>query len=104
MPHYVVDKLARSLDERAGRGLRGAKILMIGIAYKKNVDDIRESPAFKLIELLEERGAAVDFYDPYVQKIPSTRKHADACRAALHRLGTQDDRRLRRGLDRDRPR
>jgi UDP-N-acetyl-D-glucosamine dehydrogenase len=75
MPHYVVDKLARSLDERAGRGLRGAKILMIGIAYKKNVEDIRESPAFKLIELLEERGASVDFYDPYVQKIPSTRKH-----------------------------
>jgi UDP-N-acetyl-D-glucosamine dehydrogenase len=76
MPHYVVDKLARSLDERAGRGLRGAKILMIGIAYKKNVEDIRESPAFKLIELLEERGAAVDFFDPYVQKIPLTRKHA----------------------------
>jgi UDP-N-acetyl-D-glucosamine dehydrogenase len=76
MPQYVVDKLARSLDERAGRGLRGAKILMIGIAYKKNVEDIRESPAFKLIELLEERGAAVDFHDPYVQTIPSTRKHA----------------------------
>src|SRR3954453_18532042 len=76
MPQYVVDRLARSLDERAGRGLRGAKILMIGIAYKKNVEDIRESPAFKLIELLEERGAAVDFHDPYVQTIPSTRKHA----------------------------
>src|SRR5712672_16641 len=76
MPNYVVNKLARSLDERAGRGLRGAKILMIGIAYKKNVEDIRESPAFKLIELLEERGAAVDFHDPYVQTIPSTRKHA----------------------------
>jgi UDP-N-acetyl-D-glucosamine dehydrogenase len=76
MPQYVIDKLARSLDERAGRGLRGAKILMIGIAYKKNVEDIRESPAFKLIELLEERGAAVDFHDPYVQTIPSTRKHA----------------------------
>jgi UDP-N-acetyl-D-glucosamine dehydrogenase len=53
MPQYVVDKLARSLDERSGRGLRGAKI-----------------------ELLEERGAAVDFHDPYVQTIPSTRKHA----------------------------
>jgi UDP-N-acetyl-D-glucosamine dehydrogenase len=76
MPQYVVDKLARSLDQRAGRGLRGAKILMIGIAYKKNVEDIRESPAFKLIELLEERGAAVDFHDPYVRTIPSTRKHA----------------------------
>jgi UDP-N-acetyl-D-glucosamine dehydrogenase len=76
MPHYVVNKLARSLDERSGRGLRGSKILMIGIAYKKNVEDIRESPAFKLIELLEGRGALVDFYDPYVEKIPLTREHA----------------------------
>jgi UDP-N-acetyl-D-glucosamine dehydrogenase len=75
MPNYVVNKLARSLDERTGRGLRGAKILIVGIAYKKNVEDIRESPAFKLVELLEARGAKVDFYDPYVEKIPSTRKH-----------------------------
>ena len=104
MPHYVVDKLARSLDERAGRGLRGAKILMIGIAYKKNVEDIRESPAFKLIELLEERGAAVDFHDPYVQTITVDPQTCEACRASLDRLGTQNDRRLRRGPDRDRPR
>src|SRR3954454_16740960 len=76
MPKYVIDRMARELDRRAGRGLHGAKILIVGIAYKKNVEDIRESPAFKLIDLLEERGAAVDFHDPYVQTIPSTRKHA----------------------------
>jgi UDP-N-acetyl-D-glucosamine dehydrogenase len=75
MPHYVVDKLARALDRRFGRGLRNAKILIIGVAYKKNVDDIRESPALKLIELIEERGAHADFYDPYVSIIPQTRDH-----------------------------
>ena len=75
MPHYVVDRIARELDARFGRGLRGAKILISGIAYKKNVEDIRESPAFKLIELLEGRGATTDFYDPHVPKIPKTREH-----------------------------
>jgi UDP-N-acetyl-D-glucosamine dehydrogenase len=75
MPGYVVDKLARALDRQAGRGLRDAKVLIIGIAYKKNIDDIRESPAFKLIELLETRGAKVDFYDPHVPAIPKTREH-----------------------------
>ncbi len=76
MPHYVVEKLARALDERFGRGLRKAKILILGLAYKKNVDDTRESPSLKLIELLEARGATVDFYDPYVPTIPRTREHA----------------------------
>jgi len=75
MPHYVVDRIARELDTRFGRGLRGAKILIMGIAYKKNVEDIRESPAFKLIDLLEGRGATTDFYDPHVPKIPKTREH-----------------------------
>ena len=49
---------------------------MLGLAYKKNVDDMRESPAFKLIELLEQRGATVDFHDPFIATIPRTRKHA----------------------------
>ncbi len=75
MPHYVVDKLARALDRRSGRGLRDAKILIIGVAYKKNVDDTRESPALKLIDLIEARGANVDFYDPHVSIIPQTREH-----------------------------
>jgi UDP-N-acetyl-D-glucosamine dehydrogenase len=75
MPHYVVEKLARALDCRLGRGLRNAKILIIGVAYKKNVDDTRESPALKLIDLLEERGANVDFYDPHIAIIPPTREH-----------------------------
>ncbi|MGU3536670.1 nucleotide sugar dehydrogenase [Methylobacterium sp. A54F] len=73
MPAYVVERLARGLDRAAGRGLNGARILMIGIAYKRNVDDMRESPALKLIELLEARGARVDFHDPLVPEIPPTR-------------------------------
>jgi UDP-N-acetyl-D-glucosamine dehydrogenase len=75
MPRHVVDRLARALDQRSGQGLRGAQILVLGVAYKKNVDDMRESPALRLIELLEERGASVRYHDPHVQEIPRTRNH-----------------------------
>ena len=77
MPRYVVARLADALDARAGRALNGARILMLGLAYKKNVDDIRESPAFKLIELLEKRGAVCDVHDPYVPVVPRSREHPD---------------------------
>ena len=76
MPHHVVDRLAEALDRRSRTGLNGAKILVLGIAYKKNVDDTRESPSLKLIELIEERGATVAFHDPFIASIPRTRKHA----------------------------
>jgi len=76
MPSHVVERIARAFDERTGRGLRGSRILLIGIAYKKNVADVRESPAFRLIELLEQRGATVAFFDPQVDLIPATREHA----------------------------
>jgi UDP-N-acetyl-D-glucosamine dehydrogenase len=76
MPVYVVARLAEALDRLAGRGLNGAKILLLGIAYKKNVDDMRESPALVLIEMLEKRGAQVDYSDPYIPVIPKTREHA----------------------------
>lgn len=76
MPYYVVNKLAEAVD-RSGKAFTGAKVLMLGIAYKKNVDDMRESPSLKLIELIEARGAHVDYYDPYIPVIPPTREHAD---------------------------
>jgi UDP-N-acetyl-D-glucosamine dehydrogenase len=76
MPRHVVDRLAEALDRRASMGLNGAKILVLGVAYKKNVDDLRESPSLKLIELIEERGATVAFHDPFIATIPRTRKHA----------------------------
>jgi len=75
MPRHVVEVLAEALNRRAGRALNGATVLLLGMAYKKNVDDIRESPSFKLIELLEARGAHVAFHDPYVAAIPETREH-----------------------------
>jgi UDP-N-acetyl-D-glucosamine dehydrogenase len=74
MPHYVVERLAQALDRR-GRTLSGAAILMVGIAYKRNLDDMRESPALKLIALLEARGATVRYHDPHVPEIPPSRAH-----------------------------
>ncbi len=75
MPRRVVDKAIEVLSERAGRALRGAHILILGIAYKKNVDDTRESPAFAVMELLEARGAVLAFHDPHLAAIPPTREH-----------------------------
>jgi UDP-N-acetyl-D-glucosamine dehydrogenase len=75
MPDLVVNEVALALDRQAKRGLNGARVLVVGVAYKKNVDDTRESPALRLMELLEARGAAVDYYDPYVPVIPETREH-----------------------------
>jgi len=74
MPRHVVERLAEALSDRAGKALNGARVLILGMAYKKNVDDTRESPALKLLELLEERGATVDFHDPFVAEIPPTRR------------------------------
>ncbi len=76
MPYRVVEVLHRALDQRLNKGLNGTRILIGGIAYKKNVDDMRESPALKIIEILEDRGAIVSFYDPFVPEIPMTREHA----------------------------
>lgn len=76
MPYYVVNKLAEAVD-RSGRAFTGSRILVLGVAYKKNVDDMRESPSLKLMELIEARGAEVDYHDPYIPEIPRTRKHAE---------------------------
>src|SRR3569623_1999071 len=75
MPQYVVTRLADELDARFKKGLNGARILLVGLAYKKNVDDMRESPSLKLIELLEKRGAKVDYTDPYIPEVQETREH-----------------------------
>jgi UDP-N-acetyl-D-glucosamine dehydrogenase len=75
MPAYVVERTALELDRRFGRGLNGAKLLVVGVAYKKNIDDTRESPALAIIEKFEARGADVAFHDPHVPAIPRTREH-----------------------------
>jgi UDP-N-acetyl-D-glucosamine dehydrogenase len=77
MPRYVVDTLADEIDKRFRKGLNGANILIVGLAYKKNVDDLRESPSLTLMELLEKRGARADYFDPYIPEIPKTREHAE---------------------------
>jgi UDP-N-acetyl-D-glucosamine dehydrogenase len=74
MPGYVVEQLMRGLN-RAGKAVNGAKIALIGIAYKKDVDDPRESPAFEIIEELLELGADLSYHDPHIPRLPKTRKH-----------------------------
>lgn len=76
MPRYVVGKLEVALDKCLFKSLGSARVLVLGLAYKKNVADIRESPSFKLMELLDERGAKTCYYDPYVPEIPPTREHS----------------------------
>lgn len=75
MPYYVVQKTIDALNER-GISIKGAKILILGVAYKKDIDDLRESPALVLIDLLSEKGAIVDYNDPYVPRLPKTRKYS----------------------------
>jgi UDP-N-acetyl-D-glucosamine dehydrogenase len=77
MPQFVVERTAQALDRMASKGLNGARILLLGVAYKKNVDDMRESPSLVLIELLQKRGAVVEFHDPFVPEIPRTREHPE---------------------------
>jgi UDP-N-acetyl-D-glucosamine dehydrogenase len=77
MPYQVVDQLAALLDSKGHKNLSDAKVLILGIAYKKNIDDMRESPSLKLIELIEKRGAHVEFHDPFIPVIPPTREHAE---------------------------
>jgi UDP-N-acetyl-D-glucosamine dehydrogenase len=74
MPHYVVTRTMEALNDR-GTALKGAHVLVLGIAYKKDVDDVRESPAIRLIELLQDRGALVVYHDPHVPRVPKMRQH-----------------------------
>src|ERR1700726_302674 len=64
MPYHVVDAVASALNDRS-KSIKGSKILLLGMAYKKDVDDLRESPTLKIMELLKQRGAQVDYNDPY---------------------------------------
>ncbi len=76
MPRYVIDILGQALDRRFKTSFSGARILVVGLAYKKNIPDVRESPTFKLMEMLEARGACVEYHDPYLDQVPPTREHA----------------------------
>ena len=74
MPRYVVDRTVDAVN-RSGKSIVGAKVLVLGLSYKPDIDDDRESPSFELIELLQERGAVVSYCDPYVPAARRGRKH-----------------------------
>ncbi len=74
MPGYVIERTMLALNER-GKAVKGAKVLVLGLAYKPDVDDVRESPSFELIERLHELGAEVDYNDPHVAETHRGRKH-----------------------------
>jgi UDP-N-acetyl-D-glucosamine dehydrogenase len=76
MPDYVVHKVAAALNERS-KAIKGSRILVLGLAYKPNVDDERESPSYVLMEMLQQRGAEVAYHDPYVPIIRPTREHSN---------------------------
>lgn len=73
-PYYVVQKLIEALDAK-GKTLNGSKILILGASYKKNIDDMRESPSLKLLEIIQNKNGLVDYCDPFVPKLPPTRKY-----------------------------
>ncbi|ERI52238.1 hypothetical protein N878_05300 [Pseudomonas sp. EGD-AK9] len=74
MPHWVVQKVADALNEQ-GRAIKGSRILVLGLAYKKNIDDTRESPAVEVMDLLQAKGAHIDYSDPHVPVFPRKRDY-----------------------------
>lgn len=75
MPNYVIQRTIKALNDHAEKSVKGSKILILGIAYKKNIDDMRESPSMVLIEKLEDLGADISYYDNYIPEIPNLREH-----------------------------
>jgi UDP-N-acetyl-D-glucosamine dehydrogenase len=74
VPYYIVSKIQDALNAK-GKSIKGAKILVLGVAYKKNVDDARESPALAIMDLLQKKGAAILYHDPYIPALPHFRKY-----------------------------
>lgn len=74
MPEYIVERTAKILSRKFKKSLDGAKILLLGVAYKKDIDDLRESPALEIIKKLEQEGAIVSYYDPYIPEFTNNKK------------------------------
>ncbi len=92
MPQYVMDRVVEALNDD-GKALKGARVLVLGVAYKKDVDDPRESPAFAILEMLQARGAEVAYNDPHVPTLPRMRHHTvrlDSEPLTPELLGEQD--------------
>ena len=99
MPEFVVHRVMEVLND-LGKPLRGARVLIMGLAYKPNVDDDRESPSYHLMEKLEERGATVSYNDPFIPEIRPSREYARLCGKTIR----SPEQRLRPGPDLDRAR
>ena len=74
MPDFVVDNVIEAMSQQ-GKALHGSRVLILGMAYKRDIDDLRESPALTIIELLQKRGALVEYNDPYVPFVGKGRKY-----------------------------
>ena len=74
MPKWVIEKVKKSL-EQVNKRISDSKILVLGLAYKKNLDDVRESPSIEILSLLKDQGALVDYSDPYIPEFPKMRKY-----------------------------
>src|SRR5256712_7930970 len=74
IPHYVVERIGKALNDRS-RSIRGSKILILGVAYKKDVDDVRESPALEIMEILQAKGALLSYSDPYIPLLHKMRAY-----------------------------
>jgi UDP-N-acetyl-D-glucosamine dehydrogenase len=91
IPYYVVSKILDGLNERR-KSVKGAKILILGVAYKKDVDDARESPALAIMNLLQRKGATILYHDPYIPILPPFRKYSFKLKSSplteglLHRI------------------
>lgn len=77
LPRSVIEVLTDAMSRKLRKPLMGSRVLLLGLAYKKNIDDMRESPSLHLISMLRERGAVVDFHDPYIPIVPETRDHPE---------------------------
>src|SRR5262249_26959473 len=74
MPYHVADAIANALNDHK-KSMKGSKILVLGVAYKKDVDDLRESPSLKIMQLLQQRGAMLDYNDPYFPQLHKMRHY-----------------------------
>jgi UDP-N-acetyl-D-glucosamine dehydrogenase len=90
MPYHIIEFIAEALNVR-GKALNGSKILILGVSYKRDIDDLRESPSLTIIETLQKRGALVSYNDPYFPKIGKGRKYNLQMQCApLEALGQYD--------------
>jgi UDP-N-acetyl-D-glucosamine dehydrogenase len=89
MPYHVTSRITEALNAR-GRSLNDARVLVLGVAYKKDVEDVRESPSLKLIELLQDKGATVKYNDPYIPKIRLPRGELTSVKLTKQNLSSAD--------------